>query len=175
MGGCIINGCLIPEFLAVPAEREGLKVSLNFTGPSLLLSGCDVLPRGLLLNTRPQACVHPLTSLGGPKMLGQFICGSVWWQHVPDVPSAPCSDQNPSVLCGLRLVNDLCCIVCSRLLMWVAWQRCWWGRPLSPPRKVKHPIIVLHLPKPPPQNSDPWPTADICNHHLNLLVTMQIL
>lgn len=54
-GGCIFNGCLIPEFLAVPAEREGLKVPLNVIGPSLLLPGRDVLPRGLLLNSRPQA------------------------------------------------------------------------------------------------------------------------
>lgn len=29
---------------------------------------------------------------------------------------------------------------------------------VPPPRKVKHPIIVLHLPKPPPQDSDPLQT-----------------
>lgn len=48
-GGGSFNGCLIPECSC--SEREGLKVSLDFTAPSLLLPGRDVLPRGLLLIT----------------------------------------------------------------------------------------------------------------------------
>lgn len=109
-GGCIFNGCLIPEFLAVPAERERLKVPLNFAGRSLLLLGRDVLPPGLLLNTRPQACVHLLTSLGGLKMLGQFI----WTGVVAARPRCSCCSLFRSeaiVLCELRLVNDVCCVV----------------------------------------------------------------
>lgn len=93
-------------------------------------------------------------------MLGQLICGSVSWQL----------SQMFLLLSDLIRTHRFC-IVCSRLLMWV--DAGGGGRCLH--RTVKHPIIVLPLPKPPPRDSDPRPTADTCNHHLNLLVAMQIL
>lgn len=85
-GGCIFNGCLIPESLVIPAEG-GLKVPLNVIGSFHLLLGRDVLPRGLLQNTGPQAGVLE-DSFGRSEDAGPAYLWVSVVAAVPDVPAA---------------------------------------------------------------------------------------
>lgn len=117
-------------------------------------------------NRKPLTCLHPLTSLGGLKMQGDFTSGSVLSQHIPDVPAALCSDENMLVLCGIKLgfVGDFCRIACSRLLIRVTWRWCWGRNPL-----------VQNVPAVGSSSAQTLtPDPETCNHHPNLL-TGQIL